>query len=112
MAQYYLAIVTRDLLLKGKQSEADLPSLMWCEQVIEDKAMKGIGEALFTFGKELYQHIRKDPSNKAIMPDHLLKAQEFLEKAAGKGSISSAFFFLGIMAIEGHIVEKDTDLGI
>ena len=38
---------------------ADIPTLISLDALIEDKARKGIGEALFSYGKELYQAIRK-----------------------------------------------------
>jgi len=35
-----------------------MPALLEIDALIEDKAKKGIGEALFSYGKELYQFIR------------------------------------------------------
>jgi len=32
--------------------------------IIEEKAQKGIGEALFTFGKDLYRYIRQHETDK------------------------------------------------
>jgi len=41
----------------------DLPDLMQIDAMIESKANKGVGEALFSYGKELYQYINNgDPT--------------------------------------------------
>jgi len=60
MAEYYLAIVMKSVILSaraknnGQLNPADMPELMKIDAIIEDKARKGIGEALFSYGKELY----------------------------------------------------------
>jgi len=58
MAEYYLAIVMKNLILNERKhnslKEEDMPALIQIDTIIEDKARKGIGEALFSYGKELY----------------------------------------------------------
>ena len=60
MSEYYLAIIMKNLILmarqknNGEMSDADIENLLRFDVLIEDKAKKGIGEALFSYGKELY----------------------------------------------------------
>jgi hypothetical protein len=58
MAEYYLAIVMKNLILNERKNksvqEEDMPALIQIDNIIEEKARKGIGEALFSYGKELY----------------------------------------------------------
>lgn len=48
-----------------------MASLLQIDLVIEDKANKGIGEALFSYGKELYQFIRQEDKSGAVKMEHL-----------------------------------------
>ena len=78
MAEYYLAIVMKNVILSaraknnGQLNPADMPELIKIDTIIEDKARKGIGEALFSYGKELYQYIRRVDQN--VSKQHLEQA--------------------------------------
>lgn len=80
------------------------------EEIIESKAKLGIGEALYSFGNSLYKHIMmfQNEGTKEfqhnISPQTIRSAPEILSLAA-EGGVSSAYFLLGIMAIEGKIIE-------
>ena len=60
MAEYYLAITERSLLLKEKEAQGGdvteevMARLMLNDKMLESKAEKGLGQALYTFGKDLY----------------------------------------------------------
>ena len=114
MTQYYMAVVGRDITLKrmqkqGSYSREDVEALHSFDNIIEHKAQKGIGEALFTYGKELYQHIRNGGAE--ADPADAQQALQFLESAVRKG-VSSGYFFLGILALEGIWVHKDVETGL
>ena len=130
MAEYYQALIGRDMLQDAKKKatasgdayqeaklEQDLRELARLDVIIEDKALKGIGEALFTFGKDLYRYIRLHETDSRedflgyVEGKDLSGALELLEEAAAKGVVSS-YFFLGIMAIEGVLVERDLEAGL
>jgi TPR repeat protein len=114
MAQYYMAVVGRDVILKNLKSKGSFDNdealgLVKCDAIFEQKAKKGIGEALFTYGKELYTHIRKQGAT--IQPKEADQALEFLESAVRKG-VSSAYFLTGMMAVEGILAKKDVETGL
>lgn len=138
MAEYYKAIITRDAILKvikeeetktrrddsefiqtagGAKVHWTLYELAAAEAIVEAKAELGIGEALFSFGKELYKHIMNfenestEKFKQAISAKTLHRAPELLSLAAERG-VSSAYFLLGLMSIEGKLVERDVEFGL
>lgn len=60
MAEYYLLLTERNMLLEtmnkngGIMHPDDQEILLRNDQMLEDKAKKGVGNALYTYAKELY----------------------------------------------------------
>lgn len=62
MAEYYLALIEKNVILReraqtGEMSEEGRLKLMQNDRFLEEKANKGVGPALYTYGKTLYEHI-------------------------------------------------------
>lgn len=62
MAEYYLALIEKNVILReraqtGEMSEEGRLQLLQNDQFLEEKAKKGVGPALYTYGKTLYEHI-------------------------------------------------------
>lgn len=62
MAEYYLALIEKNVILRertqtGEMSEEGRLKLMQNDRFLEEKAKKGVGPALYTYGKTLYEHI-------------------------------------------------------
>ena len=116
MAEYYLAIITRDAILKdkdakgGQMTEETMAMLMANDKLLESKAEKGLGQALYTFGKDLYRYLQSSRSTKTNRRK-LQQAHDYLVESVKKG-VHSAYFFLGVMAMEGIYLKKDPELGI
>mmetsp|Transcript_4771 Transcript_4771/g.7202 ORF Transcript_4771/g.7202 Transcript_4771/m.7202 type:complete len:193 (-) Transcript_4771:33-611(-) len=82
-----------------------------------DKANLGIGQALYSYGKDLFQAIREEMNSefRQVTQNQLNQkfetAHRYLEEAVKRG-VHSANFLLGMMYLEGILVTQDIERGI
>ena len=74
---------------------------------LNELAKSGNSQAQYTYGKELLSTLRNNElSDRKALKEFLKFTNEYLSSAAKKG-VHSAYFYLGMMYMEGLHVQKD-----
>eukprot|EP00347_Sterkiella_histriomuscorum_P024275 403331695 len=75
-------------------------------------ARSGNSEAQYTYGKELLSLLRQDSLNdKKAEREFFQQTYDYLTQAAKKG-VNSAYFYLGLMYMDGLYVKKDQEKAV
>ncbi|CDW87823.1 sel1 domain-containing protein repeat-containing protein [Stylonychia lemnae] len=113
--EYYKLLVRKykihqDTMMSGVQMNEDQQEEMTeINQKLNELATSGNSQAQYTYGKELLSLLRNQSFvNKKEEKQFLQYTYENLNNAANKG-VNSAYFYLGMMYMDGLYVQKDQD---